>query len=92
MANIYTSIQRKVNQDEFDFLKHALFELADENFSLSDVERIILKPFNYFRFTDDESHTGYAFEGYTKKGRMLRVIVFLQNGRVKIKTGYEIFE
>ncbi len=35
MANIYTTIQRKVNRDEFDFLRHALFELHEENFSLA---------------------------------------------------------
>ena len=92
MANIYTTIQRKVNRDEFDFLRHSLFELDDENFSLADAERIILKPSNYFQFTDDDSHIRYAFEGQTKSGRMLRVIVFLQHGRVKIKTGYEIFD
>lgn len=92
MANIYTTIQRKVNRDEFDFLRHALFELADEGFSLADAESVILKPSNYFQFTDDESHLRYVFEGYTKRDRMLRVIVFLQHGRVKIKTGYEIFK
>ena len=92
MANIYTMIQRKVNQGEFDFLRHALFELADEKFSLADAVSVILKPFNHFEYTDDESHVGYAFEGYTKERRMLRVIVFVQQGRVKIKTGYEIFE
>ena len=92
MANIYTTIQRKVNRGEFDFLRHALFELADENFSLENAIRVILKPSNHFEFTDDDAHVRYAFEGNTKERRMLRVIVFLQQGRVKIKTGYEIFE
>jgi hypothetical protein len=90
MANIYTTIQRKINQDEFDFLRHALFELAEENFSLADAVKVILKPLNRFEFTDDESHVRFSFEGYAKDGRMLRVIVFIQQGRVKIKTGYEI--
>ena len=92
MANIYTIIQRKVNRDEFDFSEHSLNELAAENFRLADAERVILSPFNYYQFTDDDSHVRYAFEGYTEKGRMLRVIVFLQQSRVKIKTGYEIFD
>lgn len=92
MANIYTTIQRKVNRDEFDFLEHSLDELADENFKLSDAVKVILNPSNRFEFADDESHVRYAFEGYTKSGRMLRVIVFVQQGRVKIKTGYEIFD
>jgi hypothetical protein len=90
MANIYTTIQRKVNRDEFDFLRHSLFELAEENFSLADAVGVILKPTNRFEFTDDESHVRFSFEGYVKDGRMLRVIVFIQQGRVKIKTGYEI--
>ncbi len=90
MANIYTIIQRKINRDEFDFLKHALFELDEEHFSLADAVEVILKPFNRFEFTDDESHTRFSFDGYVKDGRMLRVIVFIQQGRVKIKTGYEI--
>ncbi len=92
MANIYTKIQRKVNRDEFDFLAHALEELDDENFSLAEVEKVILKPFRFFEFTDDESHVRYAFDGEAENGRMLRVIVFLRQGRVKIKTGYEIFD
>jgi hypothetical protein len=90
MANIYTTIQRKINRDEFDFLRHALFELAEESFSLADAVGVILKPYNHFEFTDDESHRRFSFDGYTQDGRMLRVIVFLQQGRVKIKTGYEI--
>ncbi|MDQ3180231.1 MAG: DUF4258 domain-containing protein [Acidobacteriota bacterium] len=92
MANIYTKILRKVNRDEFDFLAHALEELDDENFSLAEVEKVILKPFRFFEFTDDESHVRYAFDGEAENGRMLRVIVFLRQGRVKIKTGYEIFD
>jgi hypothetical protein len=90
MANIYTTIQRKINRDEFDFLRHAVFELAEENFSLVDAVGVILKPTNRFEFTDDESHVRFSFDGYAKDGRMLRVIVFFQEGRVKIKTGYEI--
>jgi hypothetical protein len=90
MPNIFTTIQRKINRDEFDFLRHALFELADESFSLADAIGVILKPFNHFEFTDDDSHIRFSFEGYVKDGRMLRVIVFIQQGRVKIKTGYEI--
>jgi hypothetical protein len=90
MANIYTTIQRKVNRDEFDFLRHALFELDDEKFAPGDAVAVILKPSNRFQFTDDESHVRYSFEGYAEDGRMLRVIVFIQQGRVKIKTGYEI--
>jgi len=92
MASIFTTIQRKVNRDEFDFLEHSLDALADENFKLTDAEQVILHPSNYFQLTDDESHVRYAFEGYTEDGRMLRVIVFLQQGRVKIKTGYETFD
>lgn len=90
MANVFTIIQRKINRDEFDFLRHALFELADENFSLGDAVGVILKPINRFEFTDDESHVRFSFDGYAKDGRILRVIVFIQQGRVKIKTGYEI--
>jgi hypothetical protein len=90
MANIFTTIQRKINRDEFDFLRHALFELAEENFSLVDAIAVILKPSNRFPFVDDETHFRYCFEGYAKDGRMLAVIVFIQQGRVKIKTGYEI--
>jgi hypothetical protein len=90
MPNIYTTIQRKVNRGEFDFLRHSLFELAEENFSLADAVGVILKPSNRFQFTDDESHVRFSFEGYAKDGRMLRVIVFIQQGRVKIKTGYEV--
>ncbi|CAN5197314.1 hypothetical protein BH20ACI1_BH20ACI1_14640 [soil metagenome] len=92
MANIYTIIQRKVNRDEFDFLPHSSKELEDEDFLLSDAVKIILKPFNHFAFTDDESHVRYAFEGILKDGRMLRVIVFIKQGSVIIKTGYEIFD
>ncbi len=90
MANIFTTIQRKVNRDEVDFLRHALFELNEENFLLDDAIAVILKPVNRFEFTDDESHVRFSFEGYAKDGRMLRVIVFIQQGRVKVKTGYEI--
>jgi len=90
MALIYTTIQRKINRDEFDFLRHALLELAEENFSLADAIGVILKPFNRFPFVEDETHLRYCFEGYTKDGRMLAVIVFIHQSRVKIKTGYEI--
>jgi hypothetical protein len=92
MANIFTTIQRKVNRNEFNFLRHALFELDDEKFSAAEAIGVILKPFNKFEFTDDESHLRYAFEGNAKNGRLLRVIVFIQQGRVKIKTAYEIFD
>lgn len=92
MANIFTTIQRKVNRDEYDFLRHTLFELADEKFSLEDALTVIRKPFNKYEFTDDESHVRYAFEGYTENARMMRAVVFLQQGRVKIKTCYEIFD
>jgi hypothetical protein len=51
---------------------------------------VILKPLNRFELTDDESNVRFSFEGYAKDGRMLRVIVFIQQGRVKVKTGYEI--
>jgi uncharacterized DUF497 family protein len=90
MANIFTTIQRKINRDEFDFLPHCSKELDDEGFILSDAVKVIFKPSNYYEYDDDQSHIRYAFEGYTKEGRMLRVIVFLSQGRVKIKTGYEI--
>ncbi len=92
MASILTKIQRKVNRDEFDFLSHALKELDAENFSLVEAEKVILKPLRFFEFNDDESHVRYAFDGEAENGRMLRVIVFLSQGRVKIKTGYEIFD
>ncbi len=74
------------------FLSHALKELDAENFSLVETEKVILKPLRFFEFTDDESHVRYAFDGEAENGRMLRVIVFLSQGRVKIKTGYEIFD
>lgn len=92
MAIIFTRIQRKVSNDEFNFLDHCLDELADENFKPSEAVSAVLSPFNYFSYTDDESHVRYAFEGFAKKGRMLRVIVFLQQGRVKFKSAYEIFK
>lgn len=89
MANIYTTIQRKVNRGDFDFLKHALYELADEHFTASDAVKVILKPFNQYELTDLKSHVRYVFEGYAKDGRILAVVVFVQQGRVKIKTCYE---
>jgi hypothetical protein len=92
MANIYTTIQRKVNQDKFDFSLHSLEELASEKFNLADAVKIILAPHNSYQYTDDKSHDRYSFEGIVNDGRMLRVIVFLYQGRVQIKTAYEIFE
>jgi hypothetical protein len=92
MANICTAIQRKVNRGELDFLPHCSRELDEEGFMLADAVKVIFRPFNFFEFTDDESHIRYAFEGFAKKDRMLRVIVFIHQGRVKIKTGYEIFD
>lgn len=89
MASIYTTIQRKVNRGEFDFLKHSLFELADEHFSSADALKVILKPLNYYELTELRSHVRYVFEGYAKDGRILAVVVFVQQGRVKIKTCYE---
>lgn len=92
MANIYTTIARKMNRDEFDFLPHCLDELHDEGFTLAEAVNVIRKSFNRFLYEDDESHIRFAFEGNANNGRMLRVIVFVQQGRVKIKTAYEIFE
>ena len=92
MANIYTIIQRKVNHDEFDFTEHALQELIDEDFYLSDAVQVIYGSFRNFQYNADQSHVRYAFDGKTIDGRILRVIVFIQHGRVKIKTCYEIFE
>ncbi|MGI8668467.1 MAG: DUF4258 domain-containing protein [Aridibacter sp.] len=92
MANIFTQIQRKVNQGKFAFLDHARDELADENFSAIEAIGVILKPFNYFVYDNDPSHKRYAFEGFVNNDRMLRVICFVSNAKVYIKTAYEIFD
>lgn len=91
MANIYTTIQRKVVQGKYDFGEHFLTELDAENFYTDDAVNAVLSPHNKFRYTDDPSHVRYAFEGKTEnEDRNLRVIVFLLQGRVKFKTVYEI--
>ena len=56
VANIYTTIQRKVNQDKFDFSDHSLKELAAEKFKLADAVKVILAPHNRYPYTDDKSH------------------------------------
>ena len=90
MANIYTIIQRKLNQDLFSFSEHFLDELANENFEIDDALRVVRKPVRRYSYTDDKSHARYAFEGYSNDGRMLRVIVFLSQGKVRFKTAYQI--
>ena len=92
MAIIFTKIQRKVNQGLFGYDNYFLNALADENFDVSDAFQIVLQPTNHFVYEHDESHTRYAFDGYSKDGRMLRVVLFLSQGKVKFKTAYEIFE
>lgn len=90
MANVFTKIQRKINQGFFDVSEHCLEELADEKFLFADAVNVVLSPLNYFELKDDESHLRYAFEGYANDGRMMRVIVFLHQGRVKFKTTFEL--
>ncbi|CAN5488224.1 hypothetical protein BH10ACI1_BH10ACI1_06860 [soil metagenome] len=90
MATVFTKIQRKINQGLFDFSEHCLYELADENFLLAEAVKVVLSPSNCFEFTDDESHTRYAFEGYANDGRMMRVIIFLHQGRVQFKTAFKL--
>ncbi len=90
MANIFTTIQRKVNQGRYEFGKHFLKELAAEQFKTDDAFQVIRRSYNFFSFTDDESHIRYAFEGELKDGRMLCVVVFLNQGIVIFKTAYEI--
>lgn len=90
MATIFTKIQRKVNQGLFDFSKHCLDELPEEKFTIADAVEVLLSPSDYFKFTEDESHLRYAFEGYADDGRIMRVIVFLHQGRVQFKTVFEI--
>ena len=92
MATIFTKIQRKINQGLFDFGEHCIEELADEKISFTDAVGVVLSPSNYHEFTDDESHSRYAFEGYANDGRMICVIVFISQGKVWFKTAYEIFE
>lgn len=92
MASIYTRIQRKVKDGDVYISPHAENALHDEGFSIEDLFIVILKPFNYFVYEDDPSHRRYAFEGYSKDERMLRIICFINHGQVIIKTCYEIFD
>ena len=92
MANIYTQIQRKLNQGSFSYDDYFLKALADENFYISDAFRVVRRPAKHFPYTHEESHTRYAFDGITNDGRMLRVILFLSQGKVRFKTAYEIFK
>ncbi|MGI8668903.1 MAG: hypothetical protein ACR2J3_03540 [Aridibacter sp.] len=61
MANIFTTIQRKVNQGKVKILDHAYDELTDEKFTAMEAIGVILKPDNYFVYDNDESHKRYAF-------------------------------
>lgn len=85
MANIYTTIQRKVNEGKFDVPPYALRRMAQRKFSVSDIKNVIFRPFNSYPLTDDASHDRYVFEGYLKDGRMLTVIVIVR-GDVVVKT------
>lgn len=90
MANIFTKIQRKVNQKQYVFLPHCLEELDDENFTVEEAVNAVLSPDDYFEFSNDESHIRYCFQGAANDGRMLNVIVFLHQGLVYFKTVYEM--
>ena len=57
MATIFTKIQRKVSNDEFDFLNHCLDELADENFLPSESVSAVLNPFNYLKAGHNSSRS-----------------------------------
>lgn len=92
MANIYTKIQRKINRGEYEYRYHSLEELRKEKFDAEDAVKVILKPYNFYKYTDDESHARYAFEGLLKSGRMLKVVVYISQDKVQIKTAYEIFK
>ena len=92
MANIYTQIQRKLTQRLYLYDEYFTKALSDEDFDISDAFQVVRRSFRRFPYTDDESHTRYSFDGYTKDGRMLRVVLFLTRGKIKFKTAYEIFE
>ena len=64
VANIYTTIQQKVNQDKFDFSNHSLEELAAEKFKLADAVKVILAPHNRYPHTDDKSHSNASVKSY----------------------------
>ncbi|HXH70734.1 MAG TPA: DUF4258 domain-containing protein [Pyrinomonadaceae bacterium] len=91
MASILTKIQRKVLQGDFDFSFHCLLELAEENFEPSDAVSAILNAKDFDKLTDDESHIRYVLYGYANDGRAMKIVVFLSQRRVFIKTIYEHF-
>lgn len=91
MAAILTKIQRKVLQGEFEFSYHCLLELADEDFMPSDAITAILNAKEFDKLTEDESHFRYALYGFANDGRAMKVVVFLSQGRVFIKTIHEYF-
>jgi len=92
MVTILTKIQRKILEDNFEFSTHCLFELAEESFSPKDAISAILNAFAFDKLTNDESHTRYAIYGAARDSRLIKVIVFLSQGKVFIKTAYEYFE
>ena len=91
MPAILAKIQRKVLQGEFEFSRHCLLEPADEGFMPSDATAAILNAKKFDKLTDDESHVRYALCGFAGDGRAMKVIVFLSQEKVFIKTTYEYF-
>ncbi len=90
MANVFTKIQRKVNQGDFYILPHCYDALDDDSFLQQDAIGAVLNPDNYFEFTEDDTHVRYCFEGFASDDRMIGVIVFIDQGIVIFKTAYEM--
>ena len=90
MANIFTTIQRKINEGKYEFREHFLKELYNDRFLTADAFSAIRRPFNCYTLTEDASHIRYVFEGCANDGRMLKVVVFIDSGLVQFKTVHEI--
>jgi uncharacterized DUF497 family protein len=88
MTTILTKIQRKILQGDYDIKEHCLFELAKDGLTIKDALSAILKAERCIKLTDNESHVRYEILGFTKKGRLMIVVVFISQGTVFLKTGY----
>lgn len=89
MADVLSKIKRFVRAGQWRVEKHALDELAKDEFTLQDVKHGILSTIEFDELTHDDSHVRYRLYCLSLSGRPMVIIVFFRGRSVRIKTAYE---
>ncbi|MBX3287877.1 MAG: DUF4258 domain-containing protein [Acidobacteria bacterium] len=89
MATVLSKIKRAVRKGDYQIGEHCLYELANDELTISEVISAILDAAEFDKLTDDGSHIRYRIYGSTATNREIVVIVFFSDGTLFLKTVYE---